>query len=143
MPSVRRRNGTVRVLTGVALAGALLLSGCGGEESGSSPTTTRKPARPATTTAQQTGERKPAAATIAVDDMKFSPAEVTIKVGDTVTWKFGDKVPHTVQGIGDKAMGINSPIIDKGEWSYTFTTPGAYRYLCSLHPEMRGTVTVE
>ncbi|MGY2008735.1 cupredoxin domain-containing protein [Nocardia gipuzkoensis] len=142
MPSVRHRTGTLRAITGAALAGALLLSGCGGDESGSAATTTRKPARP-TTTAQQTGERKPAAATVAVDDMKFSPAEVTIKVGDTVTWKFDDKVPHSVQGIGDKAMGINSPIFDRGEWSYTFTTPGSYRYLCSLHPEMRGSVTVQ
>ncbi|MFI9506425.1 cupredoxin family copper-binding protein [Nocardia sp. NPDC052566] len=75
--------------------------------------------------------------------MKFSPADLTVKVGDTVTWKFSDKVPHNVQGIGDKAMGINSPIQQKGEWSYTFTVAGAYRYLCSLHPEMRGTITVE
>ncbi|MEU2041273.1 cupredoxin domain-containing protein [Nocardia niwae] len=140
MPSDRRTR-TVRVVTGVALAGALLLSGCGGGEPDPAATTTRKPARP-TTTVQQTGEREPAAATVAVDDMKFSPAEVTVAVGDTVTWKFGDKVPHSVQGIGDKAMGINSPIFDKGEWSYTFTTPGTYRYLCSLHPEMRGTITV-
>ncbi|MEU2091826.1 cupredoxin domain-containing protein [Nocardia beijingensis] len=141
MPSVRRI-GIVRVVPGAALACALLLSGCGGDESGSAATTTRKPARP-TTTVQQTGERKPAAATVVVHGMKFSPDEVTVGVGDTVTWKFDDKVPHTVQGIGDKAMGINSPIFDKGEWSYTFTTPGTYRYLCSLHPEMRGTVTVE
>lgn len=124
------------------MTGALLLTGCGGDESGPAATTTKKPARP-TTIAQQTGERKPAAATVSVDDMRFSPAEVTVKVGDTVTWKFDDKAPHTVQGIGDKAMGINSPILDKGEWSYTFTNPGTYRYLCSLHPEMRGSVTVE
>jgi plastocyanin len=142
MPSVRRHTGTVRLVTGVALAGALLLSGCGGDEPGSAATTTRKPARPTTTTAQQTGERKPAAATVVVKDMEFSPAEVAVAVGDTVTWKFDDKVPHTVQGIGDKAMGINSPILDRGEWSYTFTTPGTYRYLCSLHPEMRGSVIV-
>ncbi|MGQ4618015.1 plastocyanin/azurin family copper-binding protein [Nocardia sp. R7R-8] len=140
MPSARRIE-IVRVVTGVALACALPLSGCGGDESGSAATTTR-PARP-TTTAAQTGDSKPAAATVVVHDMKFSPAEVTVEVGDTVTWKFDDKVPHTVQGIGDKAMGINSPIFDKGEWSYTFTTPGTYRYLCSLHPEMRGSVTVK
>ncbi|WP_039795712.1 cupredoxin domain-containing protein [Nocardia araoensis] len=141
MPSVRRI-GIVRVVTGVALACALLLSGCGGDESGPAATTTRKPAGP-TSTAQQTGDREPAAATVVVHDMKFSPAEVTVEVGDTVTWKFDDKVPHTVQGIGDKAMGINSPIFDKGSWSYTFTTPGTYRYLCSLHPDMRGSVTVK
>ncbi|MGW4770073.1 cupredoxin domain-containing protein [Nocardia sp. NPDC004278] len=88
-------------------------------------------------------DTKTAAVTVDVADMKFSPADVTVKVGETVTWKFKDSVPHTVQGIGDKAMGINSPIFDRGQWSYTFTAPGTYRYLCSLHPQMRGTVTVE
>jgi plastocyanin len=67
---------------------------------------------------------------------------VTVQAGDTVTWKFSDKVPHAVQGIGDAAMGINSPIFTGGEWSHTFAVPGVYRYLCPLHPEMRGTVTV-
>ncbi|GAB3207455.1 hypothetical protein GCM10027262_20840 [Nocardia tengchongensis] len=75
--------------------------------------------------------------------MKFSPADITIKAGDTVTWKFDDKAPHAVQGIGDVALGINSPIIRKGEWSHTFTSPGTYRYLCPLHPDMKGTVTVQ
>lgn len=48
-----------------------------------------------------------------------------------------------MQGLGDKGMVINSPIIDRGEWSFTFTDPGVYRYVCQLHPEMTGTVTVE
>ncbi|MCM6776168.1 plastocyanin/azurin family copper-binding protein [Nocardia sp. CDC141] len=74
--------------------------------------------------------------------MKFTPGVLSIRVGDTVTWKFSDKVPHQVQGIGDAAMGINSPIFTRGEWSHTFTVPGNYRYLCPLHPEMRGSITV-
>ncbi|SUA41901.1 plastocyanin/azurin family copper-binding protein [Nocardia africana] len=85
---------------------------------------------------------QPASVTVHVEDMKFSPDTVTVQAGDTVTWKFSDKVPHAVQGIGDAAMGINSPIFTGGEWSHTFAVPGVYRYLCPLHPEMRGTVTV-
>ncbi len=80
---------------------------------------------------------------IEVNNMKFSPASVTIKVGDTVVWKFDDKYPHEVQGIGDSALGINSPIFNKGEWSHVFTIPGTYRYMCTLHPDMRGTVVVQ
>ncbi|MFR9752209.1 cupredoxin family copper-binding protein [Nocardia sp. 004] len=120
-----------------------LLSGCGSDETGSVDTTTTSSPPSTTALAQPTGEREPATVTVLVDNMTFAPAEMTIQAGDTVTWKFDDNVPHTVQGIGDKAMGINSPIIDKGEWSYTFTAPGTYRYLCSLHPQMRGAVTVE
>ncbi|WP_194817429.1 plastocyanin/azurin family copper-binding protein [Nocardia sp. XZ_19_385] len=127
-----------RVATGFAVVG-MLLAGCGSGDSGSSSTTTTKaPSSSATVPA----DTKPATVTVDVADMKFSPDAVTVKVGDTVKWQFDDKVPHSVQGIGDKAMGINSPIFTQGEWSYTFTMPGTYRYLCSLHPEMRGTVTV-
>ncbi|WP_431953647.1 cupredoxin domain-containing protein [Nocardia lijiangensis] len=127
-------------VTAFALTATLLLAGCGSDDSATEPTTT---ARATSATAAPTGERKGSSVTVDVDDMKFSPENVTIGIGDTVTWKFSDKVPHSVQGIGDKAMGINSPIFDKGEWSYTFTQPGTFRYLCTLHPEMRGTVTVQ
>ncbi|PWV77619.1 plastocyanin [Nocardia neocaledoniensis] len=138
---VRHRAASARVLAGFVVAATLFAAGCSGDADNAASTTTRKP-RPVSTTTTQT-EHKPTNLTVEVSDMKYSPADATIKVGQTVTWKFSDKAPHNVQGIGDKAMGINSPIIDKGEWSYTFTQPGTYRYLCSLHPDMRGTITVE
>lgn len=141
MSMVRHRAASARVLTGFVVAATLFAAGCSGDADNAASTTTRKP-RPVSTTTTQT-EQKPTNLTVEVSGMKYSPADATIKVGQTVTWKFSDKAPHNVQGIGDKAMGINSPIIDKGEWSYTFTQPGTYRYLCSLHPDMRGTVTVE
>ncbi|WP_280298461.1 cupredoxin domain-containing protein [Nocardia neocaledoniensis] len=141
MSMVRHRAASARVLTGFVVAATLFAAGCSGDADNAASTTTRKP-RPVTTTTTQT-EHKPTNLTVEVSGMKYSPADATIKVGQTVTWKFSDKAPHNVQGIGDKAMGINSPIIDKGEWSYTFTQPGTYRYLCSLHPDMRGTITVE
>ncbi|MFD0365877.1 cupredoxin family copper-binding protein [Nocardia sp. GCM10030253] len=132
---------STQVVTGLGLAAMLLLSGCGSDKpKPAAPTTTSHPATSKTTAP---GDKKPAAVTVDVDNMKFAPADATVKVGDTVTWKFSDSVPHNVQGIGDRAMGINSPIFDKGEWSYTFTAPGNYRYLCSLHPQMRGSITVE
>ncbi|MFD6159454.1 plastocyanin/azurin family copper-binding protein [Nocardia sp. NPDC060256] len=142
MPMVKPRARSTQVVTGFAVAAALLVAGCGGSDSGAAATTTKRP-HPTTTTSQPAGDTKPAAITVEVNNMKFAPADVTVKTGDTVTWHFADKAPHTVQGIGDKAMGLNSPIIDKGDWSYTFTVAGTYRYLCSLHPEMRGTITVQ
>ncbi|MCA2210308.1 cupredoxin family copper-binding protein [Nocardia rosealba] len=139
MSMVRHR--AARVAAGFTVVAALLAAGCSGDADNAATTTTRKP-RPVSTTTTPSVQVD-AALTVEVSDMKYSPAQATIKVGQTVTWKFSDKAPHNVQGIGDKAMGINSPIIDKGEWSYTFTQPGTYRYLCSLHPDMRGQITVE
>ncbi|MGY0503357.1 plastocyanin/azurin family copper-binding protein [Nocardia sp. FBN12] len=139
MSMVRHRAASARFVAGFVVAAALFSAGCSGDSGNAATTTTRKPRPVATTTAQQ---HAPTNLTVEVDVMKYAPADATIKVGETVTWKFSDKVPHNVQGIGDKAMGLNSPIIDKGEWSYTFTQPGTYRYMCTLHPDMRGSITV-
>lgn len=140
MPMVRRSVLYVQVVVGTVLAVSGLLAGCGSGGSDSAPSTAdeRSGQASATSVAPKAGP-----VTVEVKDMKFSPADVTVKVGETVTWKFRDSAVHNVQGIGDKAMGINSPIFQTGEWSYTFTVPGTYRYLCSIHPQMRGTVTVE
>ncbi|MCX4097175.1 plastocyanin/azurin family copper-binding protein [Nocardia sp. alder85J] len=123
---------------------ALATSGCGSSTTSSTPPPTTI-ASPPTTASAPASTPTPHASTITVDvkDMKFSPATLTVTPGDTVTWKFADRMPHAVQGMGDTAMGINSPIYNKGEWSYTFSVPGTYRYLCPLHPDMRGTVTVQ
>ncbi|MFD6451738.1 MULTISPECIES: plastocyanin/azurin family copper-binding protein [unclassified Nocardia] len=139
MSMVRHRAASARFAAGLVVAAALLSAGCSGDSGNAATTTTRKP-RPVTTTTTQ--QHAPTNLTVEVGNMKYAPADATIKVGETVTWKFSDKVPHNVQGIGDKAMGLNSPIFDKGEWSYTFTQPGTYRYMCTLHPDMRGSITV-
>ncbi len=140
MPIRRLPSARALLLVTVA-AGALVVGGCGSDSPKSAAPTTTVAA--ATSAAVPSGPRQPADVTVEVADMKFSPAVITVKAGDKVTWKFSDKAPHAVQGIGDIALGINSPIIHKGEWSFTFTTPGTYRYLCPLHPDMKGTVTVE
>ncbi|WP_405489361.1 cupredoxin family copper-binding protein [Nocardia sp. NBC_00511] len=139
---IRRNTAARALLLATVVAGALVTGGCGSDSSKSSATSTTATAASTGASATSTGPAAPAAVTVEVKDMKFSPADITVKAGDTVTWKFDDRSPHAVQGIGDTALGINSPIIHKGEWSYTFSTPGTYRYLCPLHPEMKGTVTV-
>ncbi|ONM48266.1 plastocyanin/azurin family copper-binding protein [Nocardia donostiensis] len=126
-------------IAGLVLVAALL-SGCGSDSDAPAPATTSTSAgAPAPAPADSSART----VTVDVSDMSFAPADITISAGDTVTWKFDDRFPHGVQGIGDKAMAINSPLFEQGEWSHTFTHPGTYRYLCPLHPDMRGTVTVE
>ncbi|MFE3446388.1 plastocyanin/azurin family copper-binding protein [Nocardia sp. NPDC059180] len=138
-----RRHATSVIAAGFVLAAALL-SGCGSDdESPSEPATSATSAATSAPAAPATDNGQAQTFTVTVDDMTFSPADLTISVGDTVTWKFEDDVVHGVQGIGDKAMGINSPLFTEGEWSYTFTSAGSFRYLCPIHPEMRGTITVE
>lgn len=113
-----------------------LLSGCGAGDSTDEATKTD-------TSGAQVRPDREATVTVEVEDDHFSPADITISAGDTVSWHFDGDLPHGVQGIGDKAMSINSPLFEVGDWSHTFTQPGEYRYLCPIHPDMRGTITVE
>ncbi|WP_280462510.1 cupredoxin domain-containing protein [Nocardia carnea] len=116
---------------------AALLAGCGSDEPAPSHTDT------SVTESAESTENPEATVTVFVEEDAFAPAEITITAGDTVSWHFDGDIPHGVQGIGDKAMGLNSPLFEVGDWSYTFTSPGEYRYLCPIHPDMRGTITVE
>ena len=77
---------------------------------------------------------------VTIDNFTFSPAELTVKVGTTVTWTNHDDIPHTVVSAGkfrSKAMDTDN------SFSFTFTDAGEYKYFCSLHPHMTGTIKVE
>lgn len=72
----------------------------------------------------------------------FSPASLTISVGDTVTWTNHDAAPHNVV-VSDGPVKFTSPLLQQGEtYSYTFTQAGQYSYYCSVHPDMKATITV-
>ena len=72
----------------------------------------------------------------------FHPAMLTITVGETVTWTNHDQAPHDVTTTS-APVALHSSTLAKGAlWSYTFTTPGTYRYICSIHPDMTATLVV-
>jgi amicyanin len=75
-----------------------------------------------------------------ITNFAFTPANLTVKVGDTVTWTNHDEEPHTVVANDGS---FHSPGLDaNGTYSFTFTSPGSFDYICSIHPFMRGTVVV-
>ena len=74
-----------------------------------------------------------------IDNFSFDPAQLNVKVGTTVTWTNQDDIPHTVvcpAKFRSKAMDTD------GSFSFTFTEAGEYKYFCSLHPHMTGSVKV-
>ena len=80
-------------------------------------------------------------ASVTIKDFDFHPMAVTIPVGATVTWKNLDGEPHTVTS-ADGAF--RSGALDQGDsYSFRFTRPGVYSYLCTIHPRMTATITVE
>jgi plastocyanin len=96
---------------------------------------------PAGSQAGVSGQDAPVAANaVAIQNFAFSPATVTVKTGTTVTWTNRDQDSHTVTAM---AGSFHSPTLNTGQsYRYTFTTPGRFDYLCTIHPFMTATVVV-
>ena len=76
---------------------------------------------------------------VTINNRMFSPSEVTVSVGDTVTWTNASNEDHNVRG-----GAFDSQVMHPGStYSYTFTKTGTVRYNCDIHPTMRGTVKVQ
>ena len=76
-----------------------------------------------------------------IDQFTFYPQRITVKAGTTVTWTNEDDAPHTV---ASSIKFFKSKTLDTADkFSFTFTTPGTYAYICSVHPYMTGAVVVE
>jgi plastocyanin len=85
-----------------------------------------------------------AAGTVAVNiaSFAFSPATVTAKVGDTITWTNSDSTGHTATVKGHESD-CTTPTLAKGATgSITFSQAGSYDFFCKIHPTMTGTITV-
>jgi plastocyanin len=80
-------------------------------------------------------------ATVDIDNFAFTPAALTVTAGTTVTWKNEDDSPHR---IGNKNGTFKSAALDTDDtFSHTFTVPGEYAYICTIHPYMAGTIIVK
>jgi plastocyanin len=77
---------------------------------------------------------------VVMRNMKFSPASVEIKPGETVEWTNEDITQHTA---------TSAPLFDSGSidpdksWRHTFAKPGNFPYTCTFHPDMKAIVTVK
>jgi plastocyanin len=79
---------------------------------------------------------------ITMANYAFSPRNETITAGDSVTWTNTDQAPHDVTTTS-APVSIHSATLTTGQsWTYTFTVPGTYSYLCSIHPDMTATLVV-
>lgn len=95
---------------------------------------------PAISQARPPSHPQTADATVRIHNFKFEPADLAIAVGKTVQFINVDEEPHTATATDGT---FNSKALDTDQtWSYTATRPGTYPYICSIHPFMKGTLTV-
>lgn len=81
-----------------------------------------------------------AAHEVSIEGFKFKPANLEIKVGDTVTFTNVDSAPHTATA---DSGAWTTPTLQKGQsTTLKFNGPGSHPYFCKIHPSMKGSITV-
>jgi plastocyanin len=118
-------------IVGFALITGSLITGCSGAPG----------ATALAESSTQANSRAQAASVtyISIRSLQFSPATIEVKSGGVVEWKNDDLVPHTAT-----SRAFDSGAIASGQtWRHTFTNVGAFPYVCTFHPQMKGVVNVK
>jgi len=77
---------------------------------------------------------------IDIKDFAFQPATATEEIGTTITWTNQDSVEHTVT-FDDLSLNIDSgSIAPGGTFTATLQLAGTYKYHCTIHSFMKGTI---
>jgi plastocyanin len=77
---------------------------------------------------------------VAIDGMQFSPQVVEVKPGDTIVWENRDMFAHNVTAPAAK---VSSGELAPGQsWRYKVAKGPSFDYVCTLHPVMKGRVTI-
>lgn len=127
---------------------AALALGCGGDsggyvtgtpnDSGGGPGSgTGSPSASATVNARSSDDGYGSAT------FSYSPANVTIQRGGTVTWSNASNTLHNVTFSPASGAPANAGNYASASVSRTFNSAGTYNYECTNHPGMGGTVTVQ
>jgi len=88
----------------------------------------------------EAGGRKPVTHTVIIDGARFSPADLSLNVGDSVVWVNKDILAHTAT---TSTPGFDSKVIQPGKsWRHTLRGKGEFPYTCVFHP-MNGILRVK
>jgi plastocyanin len=80
-------------------------------------------------------------ADVSIVSMRFDPAKIEIRKGESITWTNNDDRDHTIEASDGSFKSGN---LSRGKtYRYTFKKTGTYNYGCGLHPRMKGTVVVK
>ena len=80
---------------------------------------------------------------VTISNFEFQPPLMTVAPGTKITWVNKDEEPHTVLS-ADGGATFKSPALDTDDkFAFTFDKPGTYKYFCSIHSHMVGTIVVK
>jgi plastocyanin len=151
------------MITFVTAAGLLVLAGCGGDDD--TPAASTSPTSTGAGPAAAPGDADPTAVTcvaggggaadVAITGFTFQAHDTTIDAGQSVTFTDMDPTQHSVwstvrvdgepafQSVGADPSARLPELLSEGDASTcTFPRPGTYEYLCGVHNNMTGTISV-
>jgi manganese oxidase len=134
----------VTMMAGFALV-AMLLTGCGGDDDNGETTTPSASATTATTSTGTQQEAVPAVVKVSIGDNFYKPKDLTIKRGQSISWRNEGTVAHTVTSDTDSSVKFDSGTLEPRSSAYALkpTTAGKITYYCTIHGKVQsGTVTV-
>ena len=77
---------------------------------------------------------------VTIENMRFSPAEISVKRGERIVWINKDLVPHTAT---ERSAAFDSGDIPPGaSWSHVVSEVGVQEYVCTYHPTMKAKLVV-
>ena len=77
---------------------------------------------------------------ITMENLVISPAEVTAKVGDTISWINKDVFAHTATA---KNGDFDVTLLEKKSATSVLKKAGTVEYYCRYHPNMKAMLKVE
>jgi plastocyanin len=132
----------MRRLLPLLVAAALLGWGCGGDDEDGPAAAPEPEATQAGGGADGAGEGGGGAVVVTMRDIRFDPQSVTVEAGQTVRWVNEDDVGHDADATS--GADFESDLFGKGgTFEWVAEGSGTIEYVCSVHPGMTGTITVE
>ena len=121
----------------VSVVGLLVFSSC---SNSSSPTSSYGSGSGGSSGGGSGSGGNPSPGTVDMIYTSFTPSSLTVAKGSTVTWMNQDGVTHDpTSDTGDWNLSV-APGTSKTE---TFNTAGTFKYHCTIHPYMTGTIVVQ
>jgi plastocyanin len=126
----------------------ILIAVCGCTQTPATPPIPTNQTTPAITTESQTfittptQQKTPSVSdnTIRIKNLAFDRENISVRVGSTVRWVNLDSAPHRIVF----EDGADSTVLAASQsWSRKFDEAGTYKYSCTIHPAMQGTVIVD
>ena len=128
------------------LALGFVLAACGSDDEGEGGAADTGQAEPTGGAEEHTGEAGGKTVEVSMKDFKFNPGSITVDKGATVKWTNDDSAGHDVTKTGgpgpDFSSGDPGGLNPGDTYEETLHTAGTIDYVCTVHADMKASITV-